>query len=132
MLLEVLIAILIFSFGMLGVVGLQATAVQQSTAARYRAEAALLAEQLIGRMWVDNRAASALRAKYASCESCEGYAVWLETVKATLPGVQDNRNAPTVDIDATTGVVTITIFWQAPGEEDASPHQYDIETQIRQ
>ena len=40
MLIEALIAILIFSIGILGIVGLQAAAVNQSTDARYRSEAA--------------------------------------------------------------------------------------------
>jgi type IV pilus assembly protein PilV len=43
MLLEALIAILIFSFGILGLVGLQANAINLSTDAKYRADAALLA-----------------------------------------------------------------------------------------
>jgi len=131
MLLEALIAILIFSVGILGVVGLQATAVQQSTAARYRAEAALLAEQLIGRMWVDNRSAAALKAKYENCGTCAGYNEWFETVKATLPGVTDEDNEPTVNV-SDKGIVTITLFWQSPGEEDADAHRYDVETQIGQ
>lgn len=134
MLLEALIAILIFSVGILGVVGLQATAVQQTTAARYRAEAALLAEQLIGTMWVDTRTATALKNKYESCggASCTGYNEWLAAVEAKLPGVKDNDdNAPQVNV-SDKGVVTITLFWQAPGEESENAHRYDVETQIGQ
>ena len=44
MLLEAMIAILIFSLGVLGVVGMQAMAVAASRDAKYRADAALLAE----------------------------------------------------------------------------------------
>ena len=46
MLLEALIAILIFSLGILALIGLQATAISQSTDARYRSEAALLANDI--------------------------------------------------------------------------------------
>jgi type IV pilus assembly protein PilV len=55
MLIEALIALLIFSVGILGIVGLQASAVNTSADAKYRSEAALLANELIGRMWVSDR-----------------------------------------------------------------------------
>lgn len=51
-LLEGLIAILIFSMAILGVVGMQATAITQASESQYRADAAFLANQLIGQMWV--------------------------------------------------------------------------------
>ena len=82
MLLEALVALLIFSFGILGVVGLQAAAVQQSTDARYRSEAAQLVDQLIGQMWTTSRTPSALQATFNSCSgsTCTGYASWAATV----------------------------------------------------
>lgn len=49
--LEGLIAILIFSMAILGVVGMQATAITRGTEAQYRADAAFLANQLLGQMW---------------------------------------------------------------------------------
>ena len=53
MLLEALIAILIFSIGILAIVGMQATAVRTVTESRSRAEAALYANQLLGQIWTD-------------------------------------------------------------------------------
>lgn len=50
MLLEAMIAILIFSLGVLGVVAMQAMAVSASRDAKYRADAALLADELLGKM----------------------------------------------------------------------------------
>jgi type IV pilus assembly protein PilV len=133
MLLEALIAILIFSVGILGLVGLQATAVKQSTDARLRSEAALLADRLIGRMWIDNRVTAALQAKYNTCvtDSCPGYREWASAVADTLPGVAiDSPLRPAVAVD-NAGIVTISIFWSAPGEEAAAPHRYDVEAQIQ-
>jgi type IV pilus assembly protein PilV len=52
-LLEALIAILIFSIGILGAVGLQASMIKANSDAKYRAEAGFLAEQRISQMWVD-------------------------------------------------------------------------------
>lgn len=69
MLIEALIAILIFSIGVLGIIGLQGSAVKVSTDARYRSEAALLANEIIGQMWSGNRTQATLQAAYASANS---------------------------------------------------------------
>jgi type IV pilus assembly protein PilV len=52
-LLEALIAIAIFAMGILALVGLQATMLQNTTDAKYRADASYIAQQQIGRMWAD-------------------------------------------------------------------------------
>lgn len=52
-LLEGLIAILIFSVGILGAVGLQATMIKANSDSKYRVEAGLIVEQRISQMWVD-------------------------------------------------------------------------------
>ena len=53
MLLEALIGILIFSLGILALVGMQATAVRATSDARDRTEASNLTSQLVGQMWLD-------------------------------------------------------------------------------
>src|SRR5258708_13136258 len=53
MLIEALIAILIFSIGILAVVGMQATAIKNVTESKSRSEAAFLAEELMAQMWID-------------------------------------------------------------------------------
>ena len=55
-LLEALIGILIFSFGILGIVGLQAQAIRFTNDSEYRAEAVYLANSLISQMWTENQA----------------------------------------------------------------------------
>ena len=65
MLLEALIAILIFSLGVLALVGLQTVSIRQSSEAGYRAEALMFANEIIGQMWVDNRSFANLSANYA-------------------------------------------------------------------
>lgn len=135
MLIEALIAILIFSIGILGIVGLQASAVQQSTDAKNRVEAAYLADQLMGRMWTDTRTVANLQAKYQSCgSSCTGYWSWYGDVKNILPGVADSiaDTQPQVSVDAQ-GIVTISLFWRSTGEAATStPHRFDIQAQIGQ
>lgn len=134
-LLEALVAILIFSIGILALVGLQATAIKQSTDARYRAEAAALANELIGQMWLVNRTdASQTTANLKNNFATDGpeYDKWAARVLATLPG----NIPPTVSVDesgtALPGRVFITIQWKAPSEQaDAPAHTYLVTTMIQ-
>lgn len=117
-LLEGLIAILIFSMGILAIVGLQAAAIKTVADSQYRLEASFLANQLIAQMWTDttNIASYALPGGAAAED-------WEDEVKATLPGAANNL--PTVNItgDATSGyTVTMQLNWKAPTEKSA--HKY--------
>lgn len=52
-LLEAMIAILIFSMGVLAIVGLQAAMIKNTADSKFRADASYIAQQRIGLMWVD-------------------------------------------------------------------------------
>jgi type IV pilus assembly protein PilV len=52
-LLEALVSILLFSMGVLALVGLQAAMIKNNSDSKYRAEASYIAQQWIGRMWAD-------------------------------------------------------------------------------
>ena len=109
MLIEALIGILIFSIGILALIGMQGAAIRNTTDARYRSEASFLANQVIGQMWVD-RANLALY-------TAAGYAprdAWETNVASTLPGVTGAR-LPTITVSADNEVV-VTIQWLQPGE----------------
>src|SRR5438270_251722 len=130
MLIEALIAILIFSVGILGMIGLQAAAVNQSTDARYRSEAAYLAAQLLSQMWVGDRRLATLQAQYQSCgSSCAAWYAWYQRVQAVLPGVSDTSDTkPIVTIDPN-GRVKVSVFWRMPTEDPSSPpHVYGFES----
>lgn len=133
MLLEVLIAVLIFAVGILGIVGLQATAITQVTDAKYRTDAALLANQLLGQMWAANVEPTTLQTRFQT-GSTQDYKTWVDTVKATLPGVSSttgDATNPTVAV-SNTGVVTITVKWRAPNDSTtADPHSYVTLAQIK-
>ena len=122
MLLEVLIALLIFAVGVLGLVGMQAVAIKLTAESKYRAEAASYAEQLLSQMWADDIAN--LRTYYDSEEGGEKYTAWKTDIQAAggLPGTSLSGNAPSVVIDPATNQVTITIRWQAPDAQAA--HRY--------
>jgi len=85
MILEVLLALLIFSLGVLGLVGLQARTVAQSGQSQYRATATVLANELIGDMWVGNRTSAALQTTYGANSTDAGYLAWKAKVSAALP-----------------------------------------------
>mgnify|MGYP000471049646 CR=1 FL=1 len=53
-LIEALVGILIFTTGILGVVGLQAAMTRAQGSAKARADAAILSSELIGLMWADS------------------------------------------------------------------------------
>lgn len=132
LLLEALIAILIFSLGILGVVGLQTTALQQSSDAKYRSEAAQLVEDLLGEMWTTDRTVATLQAQYSSCSTCPAYQAWYARVALRLPGVAaTGPTAPSVNIDGD-GLVTINVRWKPPTDEaSANARHCDSRAQIK-
>ena len=121
-LLEVLVAMLIVAFGALGLVGLQAVSAKGATDARYRSEAEILINQLLGRMWVTDRVAATMNTNFGSSGAGSGYTAWAADVGSTLPGVvAGTATAPVVTVNATAGAVTegtvtVTVFWLAPSE----------------
>lgn len=140
MVLEALISILIFSIGVLAIVGLQSVSVQQVGDAKYRSEASQLASDLIANMWTTDHTLTSLQANYATTGN--GYKQWLSDVNDTLPGVSGvTANQPIVNIvgqsgatstDTTnTSLVTITLYWQTPADKArGTKHNYKSVTQI--
>ena len=125
-LLEALIGVLIFAFGILGLVGLQAVAIRNTNDLQYRGEAIMIANAAMGRMWTMDR--SKLKAFYAGDAGTggDGYDALVEAAER-LPSVKGNGAlAPTVTVDdgpsSTSNLITVTVRWQLPG--DPTPHQY--------
>lgn len=124
-LLEALVGILIFSIGILAMMGLQAQSIRNTVEAKYRNEAAYLANQIIGQMWVD-------RANITDYDTAAGTNAnmtgWRTRVAATLPGITvGGLNSPTIDIAGRQA--TITVFWRLPGA-DSSTRQVQVVAQI--
>ncbi len=104
-LIEALIAILIFSIGILGIVGMQANMVKNTSDSKYRADASNIAQQRIGQIWADP---DPTRGGYTS------YVENNTNISTMLPG--GTRTT------AQSGVLyTVTVRWQEPGGD---PHQY--------
>lgn len=117
---EAMIAILIFSVGVLGIVGMQATMAKNTADSKFRADASYFAQQTVGTMWADMEPISNL----------DNY-LGVSTI-SELPGGQLSVDKTAVIQDdagiVVGGVFTIRVGWTAPGEtaaaNDTSPPCY--------
>lgn len=114
-LLEALIGILIFSVGILALVGMQALAIKQMTDAKYRSDASFFANEIIGHMWV-NRGSLGSYHFTGTGTPPPALTSWVTSIKNGLPGVTDTQNLPKVEVVGTT--VTVTVRWLVPGGSD--------------
>lgn len=96
-LLEALIALVIFSFGILALVGLQAAMMKNTGSSKYRSDASYIAQKLVGQMWADSG-------------NLITYTVANQDISSQLPG-----GKYTVELVAGTQY-KITVGWAAPGE----------------
>ena len=116
-LLEALIGILIFSVGILALVGMQALAIRHMADARYRSEASFLANEIIGSMWVRKGNLGDFAYPGATVPGVDN---WVAGIEKTLPGVSGGTNAPTIDVAGSR--VTVTVRWQLPGATEGHQH----------
>jgi type IV pilus assembly protein PilV len=137
LLIEAMCAILIFSFGILGLIGLQTAAVQQSGDANFRSTAGELADQLINQMWVSNRsvAASTLVTNFQSVAPAgAAYTAWNALVSSSLPGgtsvvtMQPQPAGCVPAVSSCSVIATVTVSWQTG--HDAAQHNYVVSAQI--
>lgn len=96
-LLESLIAILVFSLGVLGIVGLQAAMIKNTSESKYRSEASYIAQQRIGQMWADPG-------------NLGDYLEENTDISELLPSGTRSVTQPSA------GTFLITVRWQQPGE----------------
>lgn len=108
-LLEALITVLIFSIGVLGVVGLEAAKIKDTTDAKYRLDASFIAQQRVGQMWAD----------------LDHLADYLETNTA-ISGLLPNGLRSTTQPGP--GQVRVVVTWQQPGTTEA--HTYTLNASV--
>lgn len=101
-LLESLLAILIFSLGVLALAGLQSAMIKNTDDAKYRAEASFLAQQVLSEAWV------------SGSNNLAGYVRADETIPQLPGGLLTVAVSPSRD-------VTVTVNWTMPG---GSQHSY--------
>lgn len=100
-LIEAMVSVLIFSMGILALVGLQGAMVKNSSDAKYRSDASFIAQERLGLMWTDPTNV----ANYVEDE----------TPVALLP---NGKRTVTV---GPRRFATVTVTWQAPGMDE---HQF--------
>lgn len=142
-LIEALLGILIFSLGILALIGMQAAAISAQSDARYRMEAANQAEKIVNTIWlsVDRTTATTLQTSLLTFQHMTGgtgcaftgsassnalATSWASAVQATgtgLPGSTSAMQQITVDT-STAGFnkVSVSVCWLAPRALTPSRH----------
>jgi type IV pilus assembly protein PilV len=124
--LEGLLAIILFSIGLLSLVMLLSATLIESSNARYRIEASLLINDLVSHMRIGDHSLAGLKSRFGDTSS-KDYQRWFASVTQRLPGVSNTTNKPQVTIDDFRNV-TVNIQWQVPGDKTA--HQMTVQTLI--
>lgn len=148
-LIEALIGILIFSLGILALVGMQAAAISAQSDARYRTEASNLAQQMVNNIWlnVSRTSAAALQTSLTDFQhqaaggNCNFSGTvsanalvndWITSVTAAgsgLPGATAAMQQITVNTAAGGfNQVTITLCWLPP--RAATPNRHTVVTYV--
>lgn len=128
--LEVLVSIVIFAVGVLGIVGLQAVTAKAGVDARFRTEAATLADELVARaqIWSDvSTMETNFKSNTGGVTGGPEYQSWFDNRLAIagsgLPGALATVAFPTPFAATGAGaLMTVEISWQAPGSADRSSH----------
>jgi len=117
MLLEALVAVLIFSLGIIALMGMQANSIVQVSQSKYRTDASYLANQVISRMWVDQTNIDS----YASA-SYAGRLDWNDLVAKTLPSGTATIAVSAAGAASPGKKVTVTVNWRQP--DDTTTRKY--------
>lgn len=128
MLIEALLAILIFSIGILAIVGMQSVAIRSVTDSKTRSDASFLANELMSQMWTD--AGNISSYAYAGTGTPPARLTdWITTVQSRLPGAVTVPPIVTITGGTTSGaLVQITMRWQMPKEasQGLPPHNFVV------
>jgi type IV pilus assembly protein PilV len=117
-LIEVLVVILLFGFGLLGLIGLQARAQQVSVSAEDSQRAALLAQDMVSTMW---------GAGSVTLPSATITAWQTQVANPAARGLPSGTGT----VDITGNVARITVSWTPPqAASGATPNRYMTEVLI--
>jgi type IV pilus assembly protein PilV len=121
-LIEAMIGILIFSLGVLALVAMQAVSTSNVSNARYRSEAAFLANEIAAQAWIARGTGSNI-ATFKWPGGNPTTTAWVQKVETLLP--QAAAYPPTITSvagDASGYILTITVRWKAPDALTPSNH----------
>ncbi len=123
---EVMVAILIFSFAVLGLFGMQSVALKNTAQSNYRAAAVYLASQLVATAQGDIKHLADYQ--YTAGSTNTKVDPWLAEVRAVLPAAQATVSSTMETAPSTNGVLSVTVSWLAPG--DTVRHQHTVSTYV--
>ena len=129
---EVLVAMVVLSVGLLGMAGIYVTTLRSGSSAIYRMQAVNLAADLGERIRANRKSVALYAGAAATSPSCITAAclpdamaandlyIWQQQISQLLPG----NPAGTVNVDTSTtpNTVTITVSWTDPGATAASSY----------
>jgi type IV pilus assembly protein PilV len=95
--------------GIIALVGLQTAMIKNTSDAKYRADAAFIAQQQLGAMWADPT-------------NLASYALGIEDISDLLP-----NGTRTVTLPAVGGEVKVEVKWTLPGQNE---HNYTTYARI--
>ena len=114
-LIEVMVSLLIFSLGVLGMVAMQAKAIAYAVDAEDRSRAAMLASEIVAAMWSEGTDSPGI------------YDTWLERVAdTTVSGLPNATGAIASTTDSSTHIKTtkVTITWRSPSKASTETNTY--------
>jgi type IV pilus assembly protein PilV len=136
---EVLVSLLVVSFGMLAMVGLQASAVRFSTDARDRGSATFLADQLFGRLLIADRGAIAAFNHNSGGAACSTGTTpstnavidgWLKEVARQLPNATAATQKVTVT-NAVTGDIEVVLCWKHASDASGLSRSMTVRNRVQ-
>ena len=119
-LLEVLISLLIFSLGILGLIGLQTRAISLSVDAEDRNRAALLANEVASTMWLQGSVTL----------SAEKLAAWQASVADLTKNGVPNGVGTVTAVTGTTNSADVKITWHPPSRSSDAADESNFTTRV--
>ena len=135
-LMEALVAIVVFSFGILGLLGLQASSIKNNGDAKYRSDASYFANQIVAQMWVD-RANIDNYAHYSAGSGCvftgsastnANVTGWTSQISNLMPGAASDKTQIQVNTVGGAKQIKVTVCWKTP--QDTTTHNFVTTAQI--
>ena len=133
-LVEAMIAIMVFSFGILGLLGVQANAIKIILSSKARADAGNLADQMVGQMWADRQNLATYAHQPNGAAACApsgavstnpAVTTWLAALNTSLPGAQPGLQQISIGAN---NLVRVTICWKLP--QESVTHSFSETAQI--
>lgn len=135
-LLEVLVAVLVLSLGLLGLAGLQARTLQQTQSSLQRSQAVLLSYSILDSLRADRQ--GALLGNYNIGQTCVAQALTgnlvNDTINSWLASIQSRFGANATSCGsiacAASGICTIRIFWDDSRAGGNANETFETRSQI--